>query len=54
MKTNNVLQWFVVDKNGYTVVTAKSRRAARGIKNVLNITFSKFGPHRIAKVVVTK
>jgi hypothetical protein len=53
IKTNNVVEWTVVDNKGAFVETAPTRKIARIVKNWYN-TNTKNGNFRIAKVVVTK
>lgn len=54
MKTNKILEWFIVDKNGNFARSAPNRKAARMYKNVENVMTKQLAPFRIAKSVVTK
>lgn len=52
MKTNNVINWFVVTNDGNIVYQAATRKIARYYKNFMNMVTGF--EHRIAKTVVTK
>lgn len=54
MKTNNVINWFVVNKFGNIVHDFTNRKLARLYKNFANVADADYAPFRIAKVMVTK
>jgi hypothetical protein len=54
IKTNNVVEWTIVDSRGAFVETAPTRKIARIVKNWYNANNNRNGNFRIAKVVVTK
>lgn len=56
LKTNDVINWFVVDRNAHVVDGAYTRDEARNIKNEMTDwnDVVEGAPFRIAKLVVTK
>ena len=54
LKTGDVVQWVVVDREYVTLDYADSRNEARESARALDATNHIFAPHRIAKVVLAK
>ena len=54
LKTNKVIDWTVVTKNGTLYRFVDNRKDARALKNAFNIAYKHLAPFRIAKTVVTK
>lgn len=54
MKTNNVINWFVVNKYGNIIADFATRKPARLYKNFSNVADSDYAPFRIAALKVAK
>jgi hypothetical protein len=58
VKTNNIVEWTVVNRNGTYVESCPTRKIARIYKNWMNEdhmrAYKTKGGFRIAKVMVTK